>query len=205
MLSMHRVYTLFRGFSNSLGVQLPRLGCKVEAFKFALNSAEGALYTHICQAVSPLVARVARMSFDPAPVDGVPARADQRVQPLPQVHVFDRRLGRCAPASGLPAVNPFGDALAHIFAVKVKGDLAGLFKGRQGFNHCRDFHAVVGRAQLAAKKFFFCVAARQYRTPAAGAGVALASSVGINHDLAWCRFGYFFGGRIAHGLTIFTG
>lgn len=62
--------------------------------------------TLIRQPIGTLIARVARMAFDPAPVNGVSATFHQFIESLPQVDVLDRLLGGCFPAFGLPARQP---------------------------------------------------------------------------------------------------
>ena len=58
-----------------------------------------------------------RMTLDPMPLDGVVALVDQRVKRLPQISIFHRLLGGGSPTTGFPAVDPFGNAFAHIFAI----------------------------------------------------------------------------------------
>jgi hypothetical protein len=53
------------------------------------------------------------MSFDPMPVDCVVATVHQFIQPLPKIGIFNGLLGGGTPASGFPAMDPFGDALAY--------------------------------------------------------------------------------------------
>ena len=143
---------------------------------------QGHFDTFIGQGVRPLIAGVPGMAAHPTPVDLMPAIADHSVQTLPKINVFHRRLGSRAPATGLPAVNPLGDALEYVFAVQMHSDLAGPFQGGQGLDHSHDLHAVVGRAQLAAKNLFARPAGVQQRAPATGAGVAFAGAIGVDHD-----------------------
>jgi len=105
------------------------------------------------------------------------------VQGLPQLHVFYRLLGRCAPALGFPAVDPFGDALAHVFAVQEQGDLARPLEGFEPLNHGCELHAVVGGAQLATKKFVHMLARLQQNAPAARAWVAFAGAIGVDNNV----------------------
>src|SRR3546814_9637814 len=61
--------------------------------------------------VGPLVFRMAGMTFDPLPMNGV--RAGGVEQGLPEVGVLDGLSVGGAPAIFLPAENPFGDAIAR--------------------------------------------------------------------------------------------
>lgn len=76
------------------------------------------------QFVGPLVARVAGMALDPAPIDIVTRRFG--VQASPEIIVLDRLLRGVLPAVALPAVNPLRDAFEHVPAVGVEHDCAGL-------------------------------------------------------------------------------
>src|SRR5574343_1576709 len=79
----------------------------------------------VSQCIGPLVARGTGVALDPVPFDAVSRRGHQTVQLLPEVHVLDRLFVSRAPALGLPAVDPLGDALAHVLAVQVAGHGAG--------------------------------------------------------------------------------
>lgn len=105
------------------------------------------------------------------------------VQSLPQLYVFDRLLGCGAPAFGLPAVDPFGDAFAHVFTVQKQGDLARSFKGLEPLDHSGELHAVIGGAQFAAKKFVHMLARLQPNAPAAGTWVAFAGAIGVYNNV----------------------
>src|SRR3990167_257718 len=94
--------------------------------------------------VGTLVARVARVAFDPVPLDVVHAIVHQRIELLPQVGVLHRLFGGRLPALGLPAVDPLGDAFAHVLAVEVHRHLARPLEGGQALDHGGEFHAVVG-------------------------------------------------------------
>ena len=140
------------------------------------------------QRVSALVAGVTRVALHPAPFNAVPARVHQSVQPLPQLHVFHRLVGRGAPALGLPAVNPLGNALAHIFTVQKKRHGTRAFEGRQSLDHGHQLHAVVRGAQLAAKQFFFQRARTQQHAPSARAGIAFARTICVDLNLIQTGF-----------------
>jgi hypothetical protein len=83
------------------------------------------------QRVGALVALMPGVAAHPVPLNAVTALGDQRIELLPQVDIFHRLLGRGAPAPGLPAGHPFGDALAHVLAVQVQVDLARALEGLQ--------------------------------------------------------------------------
>ena len=107
---------------------------------------------------------------------------ERGVEPLPQIDVLDRLLVGGAPAVLLPAVDPAGDAAAHIFAVGVEIDRARALQGFQRRDRRHQFHAVVGGVRLAAVQFLFVVAERQDRAPAARPRIAGAGAVGVDRD-----------------------
>jgi len=55
---------------------------------------------------------MACMAFDPMPSDLMTRL--RLVQPLPQIHIFDRLAAGCFPAIAFPSLEPFGDALSQI-------------------------------------------------------------------------------------------
>src|SRR5581483_8476086 len=138
------------------------------------------LEAFVGQAVRRLVAGVAGMALDPAPVDLV-ARG-RRVQPLPQVLVLHRFLVGGAPAAGLPARQPFVEALLDVDRVGVERHRAGLAQRLQGGDRRHHLHAVVGGERFAATEFFLVAVPLQQGAPAAGARIAAAGAVGIDGD-----------------------
>src|SRR5690606_26666408 len=77
----------------------------------------------IRQAVGPFVQNVAGVPLNPVPFDLVAAAS--LVQAAPKVVVLDRLLVGGLPAAGLPAPDPFGNALHDVFAVGMQVDAAG--------------------------------------------------------------------------------
>lgn len=75
---------------------------------------------------------------------------------MPEVLVDDFFARRGFPAFIFPALNPFGDAVFNVFAVRVKGDwfgLTGIGKKFEGSDCCLHFHAVVGGLGVGTSKF----------------------------------------------------
>src|SRR5882724_5564767 len=130
--------------------------------------------------VGALVLVMAGVALDPVPAHLV--RLQRRIEPLPQLGVLDRLLVRGAPAVFLPAMDPAGDALAHILAVGIEIDLARLFQRLQRRDRGHQFHAVVGGMRLATLQFLFDIAEFEDRAPAAGPGIARARAVGVDDD-----------------------
>ncbi len=93
------------------------------------------------------------MALDPSPFDVMSRSGHHMIQGLPKLHIFDGLLGCRAPALGLPAVDPLGDALANVLTVQKQCHFARPLEGLQGFDHRRQFHSVVGGLQFAAKQF----------------------------------------------------
>ena len=133
------------------------------------------------EGIDAFVFRVAGVAFDPNPLDLV--AAEQAVQRLPEVDVFDFRfLIAGAPVVLFPVGQPFGDAVHNITAVGVQRDVAFLFEGFQRLNHRRQFHAVVGGFPFAAAQLLFRVLMAENGAPAAGAGIARAGAVCENFN-----------------------
>ena len=147
------------------------------------STPQGPLYSLVGQGIGPLIARITRMALDPAPLDLVSRSRHHMVQRLPKLHVFDGLLGRRAPTFGFPAMDPFGDALAHVFAVQEQGDFARPFERLEPFDHGGQLHAVVGGAQFAAKKLMHMLARLQAHAPATGARIAFTGTIGMDNDV----------------------
>ena len=77
------------------------------------------------QLIGAFVLGVAGVALDPVPAHLV--RLQRGVEPLPQLGILHRLLVGGAPAVALPAVDPAGDALAHILAVGVRSTTQGFF------------------------------------------------------------------------------
>ncbi len=75
------------------------------------------------EAVGPFVAFVACMALHPMPANIVPRCCFDQI--MPKVGVAHGLFGCVFPSVALPSADPFGDAIANIFAVGVKRDGAG--------------------------------------------------------------------------------
>ena len=118
-------------------------------------------------------------------VDDVPGR--RGIEPLPKIDILDRLLVGGQPVPPLPAVYPFGDAVAQILAVAVEPDAARPLQRFEPGDRRHHLHAVVGRLGVIAAQFLFDLAIAQYRGPAARARVAAASPVGEDLDIGQLR------------------
>src|SRR5690606_1780700 len=130
------------------------------------------------QLVDALVFRVAVVALDPFP--GELVRGRRRDQLVPEALLADRLLADTDPALLLPAGNPLGHSVDDVAAVGMDGDFARLDQRAETADHGGHLHAVVGRVRLAAAQFLLVPAHSEQRRPAAGAGIALAGSVGEN-------------------------
>src|SRR5258706_15478485 len=83
----------------------------------------GLLAAAVGQRIGAFVARIAGVAGHPAPFAVM--QVAQRVEPLPQLGVLHRLLVGRLPAALLPAVDPLGDALAHVLAVGIQRHVAG--------------------------------------------------------------------------------
>lgn len=107
----------------------------------------------------------------------------QRIEFLPQIHVLHRLPRGGFPTLGFPALHPFGNAFANVFAVHVDTDTAGPLEGLERLNDGCKLHAVVGGQGLATTEFFGGSARLQENSPSTRAGVAFASTIGVNNDV----------------------
>ena len=137
------------------------------------------------KSVGPLVFGVAGMAAHPFPGDIVAGH--RRVEPLPKIDILDRLLIGGSPAAPLPAVDPFGDAVAQVLAVAVEPHPARPLQRLQARHRSRHFHPVVGRVGLEAAQFPLGPAIAQDRGPAAGTRVAAAGAIGKDFDLGQLR------------------
>ena len=83
--------------------------------------------TAIGQLVSPLVARIAAVSFDPTPVHVMLFVG--LIEALPKIRIRDRLFGRCLPAPSLLIINPLGNAFHDIGGIRVQRYRTALAEG----------------------------------------------------------------------------
>lgn len=81
-----------------------------------------------CQRIHPLVLRMPVVGRHPPPINRVRGRC--LYQSLPQIHVLYWFFRSGFPAVFLPCRQPFGDAPAHVLAIRVKDNGAGPLEGR---------------------------------------------------------------------------
>lgn len=147
--------------------------------------------------VGYLIVGVAGMAFDPFPCDLV--GFDRRQQFLPQIGIGNRFLGSGLPPIFLPAIDPFGDAIADIDAVGGKRHITRFGERVEGLNRRFHFHAVVGAVRFAAGKALFVATKAQDRAPTARAGIALARAIGCNDHFG--KVGHEFPNKVAASLV----
>src|SRR5271169_3119836 len=94
---------------------------------------------------------MAGMAAHPFPSDDVPGR--RSVEPLPKIHILYRLLIGRQPVPPLPAVYPFGDAVAQILTVAVDPDAARPLQRFEPADRRNHPHAVVGRLRVIAAQF----------------------------------------------------
>src|SRR5262245_33125074 len=121
---------------------------------------------------------MAGVPAQPVPLDLVGHA--RRIEPLPQVGIRHRRLGRRLPAPLLPGDDPLADALLDVFGVGVEIDAGGMLQGFERGDGGHQLHAVVGRQRLAAADLLAVLAGGQDRAPSAGPGISRAGAVGID-------------------------
>ena len=149
--------------------------CSLVPASVAIGSATAAVNllggAAVGQRIGALVAGVAGMALDPAPIDRV--LRGQRIQALPEVDVLHRLLVGRLPAALLPVVDPRRDALAHVLAVGVKLHAAVALERGQRFDHGGEFHAVVGGERFAAPEFLLVRAGFSQAPQPPGPGLPL--------------------------------
>jgi hypothetical protein len=99
---------------------------------------------------------------------------------LPQIHILDGFAVGCLPTLFLPVGDPFGNAVLHIGAVRVKADFDRAFDRLDRLDGGGHFHTVVGGIGLATPEFPFRVAPTQERAPASRPGIAATGAIGVN-------------------------
>ena len=140
----HRLPALCGGFTTALHLDQVKMLCILMVH--ASSSKKGLVFSvsepsqspfnaFVGQSISTFIPGVASMTLDPAPVNLVATAGDDGIQFLPQIYIFNGCFCRRLPAACLPAVDPFGDAFAHLFAVQVKRHLARPLERSQGLNH----------------------------------------------------------------------
>src|SRR5258708_28415799 len=82
-------------------------------------------------------------------------RRARGVEALPQLDILPRLLVGGAPAVLLPAVDPLGDAVAHVDAVGEEAHAAGSLQRLQSLDGRHQLHAVVGGGRITAGEFAF--------------------------------------------------
>ena len=118
------------------------------------------------------------MALGVLPLDG---GRIELVESAPQVLVEHGFFGGRAPASILPAVNPLGNALAQVLAVRNERDSDVGWDGAETFDGCLQLHAIVGRLWDKAAQFHdAAIAVEQPRCPAAWSWVERTGTVGEN-------------------------
>src|ERR1700759_734189 len=126
------------------------------------------------------------MAPHPDPIDLV--WRPRGVEALPQLDILHRLLVRGAPSVLLPAVDPLGDAVAHVDAVGEETHAARPLQRLQPLDGRHQLHAVVGGGRIAAGEFALPTADAQDRAPAARSGISAAGAIG--EDLALRAIAY---------------
>src|SRR5262249_19133447 len=83
----------------------------------------------------------------------------------------------------LPAMNPGGNAIFHVFRVGDDLDLARFLERAQTFYSRCELHPIIGGVRRAAVHFPLMLAIPQNVRPSAGAGIAEARSIRYQPDL----------------------
>src|SRR5690606_32762919 len=124
--------------------------------------------------VRTLVFRVASVSLDPVPADFVGLQGF--IKALPELGILHRFLVGRAPVVALPAMDPGGDAVPEIGAVRIEVDDRGTLQGLERPDGCHQLHAVVGRDGLATPQLLPVRARDQNGAPAARTRISGAGS-----------------------------
>ena len=122
------------------------------------------------------------MAPDPLPGDRVAGKFV--IQGLPEFLVRNRLAGRGFPVFALPLGHPGLDALLHILGISHDQNPAGAIQAAQGLDNRCQFHSIVGGVDLSTEYLFLLIAVFQQRPPATWTRIALASAIGVDHDLS---------------------
>ena len=135
----------------------------------------------LCQLIASLIVGMAGMALNPLPGNGMLSR--QLVELTPKVLVFDRFLVERFPPPGFPSPHPAGNAIFEILRISENRGFTRLCQRPQGRNGGLHFHPIVGRGRRASAHLPAEFLVTQDSRPAPRPGIALASAIGINHDL----------------------
>ena len=112
---------------------------------------------------------------------------DRFVQRLPELNIFNRFFVGGFPAIAFPAMDPLGDAVFHILGVHMHLNITSTLQSIQRLYGRFQLHAVIGALWLAAINFFARAVIVQNSTPAAGAGIARTSTIGVNDNFTFAH------------------
>ena len=128
--------------------------------------------SRVRQCVTPFVIRLARVSTNVYP--GHVVVADQLIELLPKVLVYDCPTGGVAPSVVLPSREELGDPPAHIVGVRQDCDLAGTLKRPQPLDRSGKLHSIVGRVRHSPLQHALMFAASEDARPASRTGIPQA-------------------------------
>src|SRR5262249_33727680 len=99
------------------------------------------------------------------------------IQRHPQVLIHHGLLRGRNPALALPAVNPGGDPVLHVFRIGDHLHLATHFQRAQTLDGSGQFHAIVGGVRRTTPQLFVMLAMTEDRRPPPRTGIAETGSV----------------------------
>src|SRR5580700_11253683 len=112
--------------------------------------------------------------------------ANQFIELLPKVLVYDCPTGGVTPSIVLPSRKELSDPATHIVGVRQDRDLAGTLKGSQPFDRSGQFHSIVGRVRHSSLQHALMFAIPKDARPASRTGIPQARAV--NDDLDFAPF-----------------
>src|SRR5512139_3052164 len=124
---------------------------------------------------------MAVVPLHPVPIDSMGRRDIE--QRLPKFGILHWFLVRSPPPIAPPAMDPLGDPVPDIIAVRPKLDVARLLQGTERFDCSRQLHAIVGRQLVAAANLALLSVGAQNGSPSTGAGVSFAGAICKDFDV----------------------
>jgi len=145
---------------------------KQESITLPRSSALCGSCCRVRQCVTPFVIRLARVSTNVYP--GHVVVADQLIELLPKVLVYDCPTGGVAPSVALPSRKELRDPATHIVGVREDRDLAGTLQCPQPLDRGGKLHSIVGRVRHSSLQHALVFAVPKDARPASRTGIAQA-------------------------------
>ena len=143
--------------------------------------------SRVRQCITPFMVRLAGVSTNVYPRHFVVA--NQFIELLPKVLVYDCPTGGVTPSIVLPSRKELSDPATHIVGVRQDRDLARTLKGAEPFDRSGQFHSIVRRLRHSSLQHALMFAVPKDARPASRTGIPQARAVNDDLDFAPFRSG----------------